>query len=227
MEPKASLLWKTALRRPIRLKVSYASFLCLDIFIKWLVHAWTKFNPGKKESIFWFCLVIFHYLNGITNFSILNKTLDVIILPEKPSFLRTSGKVSYSESLSLLFRGKSIMPFKISLETSRIVKNMEILSDSLLKWWHAWHHKNFLHLHFIVFLMLQNFWELQLHLFQVATWCKFELHFYYTSLLFLQSLAPLVKLDRLVLPKLFLGNPVDCMLWLKTQKHGFEKHSMR
>ena len=50
---------------------------------KWLVYAWIKFNPGKKESIFWFNLAIFHYLNSITNFSILNKTLDLIIVAWK------------------------------------------------------------------------------------------------------------------------------------------------
>ena len=42
-------------------------------------------------------------------------------------------RVSYSESKA------SIIHFKVLLETSRIIKNLEILSHSLLKWWQ---HKN-------------------------------------------------------------------------------------
>ena len=54
-------------------------------------------------------------------------------------------------------------------------------------------------------------------------WAALLLYFFAISAIFGSS----SKLDRLVLPKLFLGNPMDCMLWPKTQKPGFEKHSMR
>ena len=67
---------------PIESELCFLS-LSRYFYKKWLVHTWTKFNPGKKESLFWFCLVIFHCLNGTTNFSILNKTSDLIIFAWK------------------------------------------------------------------------------------------------------------------------------------------------
>ena len=82
---------------------SELSFLSLPghFYKKWLVYAWTKFNPGKKESIFWFCLAIFHYLNGITNFSILNKTLDLIIVAWKTSIYSFVKKTVFQLVLTM------------------------------------------------------------------------------------------------------------------------------